>query len=159
MKDDIDILQQMERDHGYVTAERVVQAARVADHVWHHRFVWDDAVAAHQHRLDQARTLIRSVRYEVRHENRVLSTVAYIRDPDAAGDEQAYVSVARLATDADRARSAVLAEFSRVASALKRARDLAAVLGVVDRIEEALSQIEGLSFTLRHETAAPEARQ
>lgn len=159
MREDITILQAMERDNGTVTPERVVQAARAADHVWHHRFIWDDAAAAHQHRLDQARTLIRSVRYVVRHENRVLSTVAYVRDPDAAGDEQAYVSVSRLATDEDRARAAILAEFARVASALRRARDLAAVLGVVDRIEETLMAVEGLSFSLRNEIEAPEARQ
>lgn len=159
MRGDIHILQQLEEEHGHVTPEQVVETARAPDHVWHHRFTWDDAVAAHRHRVDQARTLIRSVRYEIRVENKVLSSIAYVHDPDAAADEQRYVSVARIATDDDRARSALLAEFGRVASMLRRARDLAAVLGLSDKIDEAVAQIEGLSFALKPIGESSETRQ
>lgn len=159
MKDDSDLLHDLERAHGHVTPEHVVDAARAPDHVWHHRFTWDDSVAAHRYRVDQARTLIRSVRYEIRVENRVLSSVAYVHDPDAAADEQRYVSVARIATDEDRARSALITEFTRVASMLRRARDLAAVLGLSDKIADALDTIEGMALALRVPSEAPEARQ
>jgi len=159
MKGDIVILQALERQHGHVTPEAVVQEARAPDHAWHHRFTWDDAVAAHRHRIDQARTLIRGVRYEIRIENKVLSSVAYVHDPDAADDEQRYVSVARIATDEDRARATLIAEFARVASLLRRARDLADVLGMSDKISEMVDQIEGFTLALRVESPVPEARQ
>ena len=159
MKGDINILQELEQQYGHVTPEHVIDTARATDHAWHHRFTWDDAVAAHRHRVDQARTLIRSVRYEVRIENKVLSSIAYIHDPDAAADEQRYVSVARVATDVDRARAALIAEFARVAAMLRRARDLAGVLGLSDRIAEAVDQIDGLAMALKVPIQTPEARQ
>ena len=43
----------------------VVQAAAAEDHPLHECFNWNDSSAANEHRLDQARTLIRSVRVDV----------------------------------------------------------------------------------------------
>jgi hypothetical protein len=48
--------------HGRLDADLVVQVATPEDSPLHERFVWDDAVAGHKFRLNQARQLIRSVR-------------------------------------------------------------------------------------------------
>lgn len=48
---------------GPLTASRVVEAARDPESPAHDRFEWDDARAAHEHRLATARKLIVSVRY------------------------------------------------------------------------------------------------
>jgi len=50
-----------ERD-GKLTPETIVAEA-VSDPLLHAELCWDDAVAGHQHRLEQARKLIRSVRW------------------------------------------------------------------------------------------------
>lgn len=49
-------------EHGRLTPDAVVTAARPADHPLHSRFEWDDAVAGEEFRRVQARELIRSVR-------------------------------------------------------------------------------------------------
>lgn len=53
-----------ERD-GKVLPEAVVDAARPLDSPLHHRFEWDDSIAAEAHRLAQARQLIRQVKIQV----------------------------------------------------------------------------------------------
>jgi hypothetical protein len=48
--------------HGKLTAGVVLADASDPEHPLHDRFEWDDGVAAERFRLEQARTLIRSVR-------------------------------------------------------------------------------------------------
>lgn len=64
---------------GRLEPEHVVNAARDAKNVLHKHFEWDDKVAAHAHRLDQARGIIRSVR---------------VLDGDGSGDKPAFISIA-----------------------------------------------------------------
>lgn len=129
---------------GRLLPESVVQAAVNPLHPLHNEFEWDDSTAAHQHRLNQARTLIRSVKVTVTTEKRVVSTVFYVRDPSAGAGEQGYVSVAKLRTEADMAREALVAEFQRAASLLQRARDLALVLEMEGEVDEAIDTIDTL---------------
>jgi hypothetical protein len=160
MKHDADVLREIETKYGRVTADNVVDAAKDENHIWHERFDWNDETAAHKARLFTARALIRSVIYERRTETRVLRSVAYVRDPDAQPDEQAYVSVASLRTDEERARATLLQEFQRVASVLRRARELADVLNLSDEVETLLNQVEGLAGILRQPPHdAPTAHQ
>lgn len=56
--------------HGELTPQSVVDAARGKRHPLHSRFEWDDSVAAEAYRRVQAAELIRSVR------------VSYISEPD-----------------------------------------------------------------------------
>lgn len=55
-------LQTIYNEHGELLPETVLEAARPASSPLHAYFEWDDARAAHEHRLDQARRLIRSVK-------------------------------------------------------------------------------------------------
>lgn len=48
--------------HQELTPDLVVDEARDPDHPLHHRFEWDDAVAAEGFRREQARSLIQSVK-------------------------------------------------------------------------------------------------
>jgi hypothetical protein len=159
MMSDPAILEAIQAEHGRVTAELVVEASRDAEHPWHDKFDWNNESAGHHWRMMQARSLIRSVRYERRTETRILHSPAYIRDPDAPSTEQSYVSVVSLRTDEDRARAALINEFTRVASALKRAREIADVLGLDDEVAHMLRNVEGLRETLRIQNNGPEARQ
>lgn len=53
-----DELTKIRSQHGVLTPEAVVEAARPADSPLHRRFEWDDAAAAEGYRREQARHLI-----------------------------------------------------------------------------------------------------
>jgi|WetSurMetagenome_2_1015567.scaffolds.fasta_scaffold206546_1 hypothetical protein len=56
-------LERIRASHGvHVTAEQIVEAAGDPLNPLHEAFPWDDAQAAHEHRLEVARSLLRSVR-------------------------------------------------------------------------------------------------
>lgn len=50
---------------GYLTPEIIVETARSKSSALHGSFIWDDAVAAQEHRLEQARKLILASRMVV----------------------------------------------------------------------------------------------
>lgn len=60
-----DVLTALYEEHGTLTADLVVAAAADAASPLHEHFVWDDAEAGHQYRLEQARLLIRTVRVQI----------------------------------------------------------------------------------------------
>ena len=55
-------LQSIYDQHGQLTPHLVVRAAQKPDHPLHSRFDWDNKVAGPKWRLEQARTLIQSVK-------------------------------------------------------------------------------------------------
>lgn len=81
-----EVLEGLLEEHGEITPELVVDAARPADSPIHSQFEWDDSVAAEAHRRGQARKLIRKVRvvYGVDPEGRDKSVRAFVsvRQPD-----------------------------------------------------------------------------
>lgn len=136
---------------GKLTPQAVVDEARNPEHPLHACFDWDDETAAEAWRLEQARTLIRSVRVEITTEERTISTVYYVRDPEKGAGEQGYVELPKLKRKPDLAREALVAEFARAASALQRARDLAAALEMVGEIDEITTRIVALQDSARAE--------
>lgn len=50
-----------QKNNGDVLPEHVVAAAKSKRHVLHSEFEWDDTVAATEHRMEQARKLLRSL--------------------------------------------------------------------------------------------------
>lgn len=113
----------------------VVDAARDAASVLHDQFEWSDAKAADEHRISQARSLIRAVRVQFTVETRVIDAPYYVRDPNAAPDEQGYAALPRLLSDKDAARRAVIREFTVAEGALERARAVAAVLNQDEAVD------------------------
>lgn len=142
-----------ERNGGRLTPRDVVADARDPDSPLHSCFEWDTERAADAYRIEQARSLITSVRLVVRTETRAIKTVYYVRDPEAANREQGYVSVERLRTDKDRAREALLTEFGQIADRLRRGREIAVVLGLSHEIEALLHDVVGLRQRVVEEPA------
>jgi len=137
----IDALRMLEDESGRLTADAVVEEATNPKSVLHDRFQWDDTLAAHAHRIEQARALIRSVKIHVVEETVTVSTVHYIRDPDADENEQGYLSLDRLAEDHDKARLAIRREFRMADAAMQRAEGIAEALemrGVIIKARKAL---------------------
>lgn len=138
---------------GKVTPEQVLAAASEPSHPLHGRFTWNDSDAAHQHRLDQARSLIRSVRVDVRHMHFSVKAPAFVRDP-SAGSAPGYISIGRLRTDEDQSREAVLAEFKLVSTALARAKAIALALGLGEQIEEIENRVINLTRVVQAQATA-----
>lgn len=121
---------------GTLTPTAVLDDARSPNSPLHDYFEWNDDVAAEKYRLDQARRLIRSVRVEIEVDDVVVNVVRYVHDPDADDGEQGYVEAASLRSDEDRAREALAYEFGRVQSALQRAREVSAALGLQGEVRD-----------------------
>ena len=134
--------------YGRLTPDLVVQEAKDPDSILHNLFEWDDAEAGHQHRLFQARQIITSVRVVITTENKKISTVYYVRDPEAGSNEQGYVSIDKLKTDKDLARESIVLEFSRATAYLQRAKNHAQALGLEDDIESLILDVEELKGRL-----------
>lgn len=147
-------LQDIERDAGLLTPEVVVGAARDPASPLHECFTWDDAEAAHKQRIYEARKLIASMRLIVRTEKSKVAVPYYVRHPTLPAEQQGYVSLPTLRTDADLAREALLQEFERAAAALQRARDLAAALSMQDEVETMLEGVRALRERVQSEARA-----
>lgn len=59
-----DLLTGIYVDRGTLDGETVVNEAQAPEHPLHHRFEWDDRVAGHKYRVQQAEQMIRSVKIE-----------------------------------------------------------------------------------------------
>lgn len=129
---------------GRLTPNAVLEDAKDPDSPLHDSFEWDDEKAAHAHRIEQARALITSVRVVQRTDKTAVRAVFYVRDPSAENDEQGYVSTTTLRSDADSARAAIVAEFSRVADMLRRAREIAKALECEDEVESLVRSVVDL---------------
>ena len=128
---------------GELRPEDVVAVAHNPLSPLHRYFTWEDEKAAVERRLDQARVLIRSVRVTYHRVEASVQTVAWMRnpDPEKLSTEQGYVAVRSLEGDLLMARQAILAELARAEANLRRARDLAIVLGCQAMVAE---YMEGL---------------
>jgi len=133
---------------GVLYPEDVVAAATDPAHPLHGHFPWNDAEAAHAHRLDIARRIIRSVRVAVHTQRRELTAPFYVSDPTAGAREGGYLAIPVIKSDEERARAAVKMEFSRALAALKRARDISCALDMDQRVDNLIKIVEELAGEL-----------
>lgn len=129
---------------GRLTPSAVVEDARDPSSPLHGSFEWDVTKASAAHWIEQARRLITSIHVLQRVETTSVRAVYYVRDPSAGSEEQGYVSLPTVRTDADLAREVLIAEFTRVADLLRRARVIAVALGAQGDVETLLSSVVGL---------------
>jgi hypothetical protein len=54
-------LESIKGEYGTLNPENVVKAASDENHVMHPLFEWDDSLAAHQYRINQARSVVRAI--------------------------------------------------------------------------------------------------
>ena len=136
-------LEQLENEHGRLTAEIVVQDAKNPESPLHDAgFQWDVEKAAHQQWLDHARKLISSVEYVVRTERHTISAVAWVRDPRLVGTkQQGYVQVSKLADDQTLARQSLDFEITRALAVIKRVQSLAIVLNLDARLDGMIDEL------------------
>ena len=131
-------------NRGKITPELVVADASDKNSPLHRWIEWDDDKAAYQHRLDQARRLISSVRIVIEEQEITLKGIAYVRDTSLPGGQQGYISITRLKGRKAQAAAVVRYEALRAIAAMDRAREVAAVLNLSIKLEEIISEIESL---------------
>lgn len=139
-------LTSLEHANGVLLPGDVLNNARDPESPLHPFFTWDDSEAAEKCRLLEARQLIRRVRLEVVVRDVPLTVARYVRDPETEARNGAYRDILKVRNEADLARATVIAEMQRVSNAAKRARSIAAVLGLqadLDAITEIANGIVG----------------
>jgi len=144
-------LKALESRAGKLTPEQVVNAAENESSALHSCFTWDDSEAAARWRLDEARTIIRSVRIETVIEERTIRSVAYVHDPGQEQNETGYVAMMKIRKPD--AVAVVRAELNAIAALLERAHGIAqsradAVPGVAERIVGIKAQVVRLVESL-----------
>lgn len=133
---------------GRLTAEAVVSDATSKTSPLHRYFEWDDKKAGHQYRLEQARALIRRISVQVTTISKSARVPAYVRDPDAAPNEQGYVATAAHRTDVDFKRDALKMELHRAGWTLERARAIATFFGLGDQTAHLVAGVKELEAAL-----------
>ena len=134
-------LQQLYDEHGCLTPDIVIEDARDTESPLHEQFNWDVQEAAMEAWRATARRLIRTVKVQVTIEDtkwdpkaRTILPPIYVRDPSRPSAEQGYARVADLRSDRDRAMAALMYEIDRADAAIRRAREVADALGLLDEV-------------------------
>lgn len=90
-------LEEIEQEKGSISANEVLERARNENSALHEYFEWDNTVAAEQHRLSQARYLIRMVVVKIeRSDQEQITTRAFV---ELRGEEGPYKSISVVAKD------------------------------------------------------------
>ena len=140
-----DELAKLYKKHGSLAADVLLKAASKSSHPLHEGFgwIWDDKKAAHTQRLNHARQLISSVKYEVIHERKMLAAPVYIHDPRAEG--QGYTRLDSIKDDQAVALDALKTEISRAVRYIERAQ---AIAGELELDEELKARLETAGIVL-----------
>jgi len=152
MEEKLKALKQVVEKHGELTADLVIKEAnprnrRGVAHALASLIEWDDAKAAHQHRVYLARQIIAGVR-PVLIERGVLQPIRaphYVRDPEKSAREQGYRELLAVKTREEAIADVMATEIGRAASALERALSIALELEREEdagRIRSALTALE-----------------
>jgi hypothetical protein len=124
---------ELEDENGNVAKLAVVERARDPLSAMHGFFRWDLQKAAENDWLNTAALLIRRIKMEVIVREVSLDVTRFVRDTTT---KDQYTNILRVQKNEERSRDTILDEMDRVKKAAKRARNIAAVLGTADHVDE-----------------------
>jgi len=150
-KEAVEAIKALEDSRGRLTHEDVVSAARSESSPLHGYFNWNDTEAAHQHRLEQARDLIKRVKLVVVVEEKMYRAVSYVRDPRKEVGSAGYVSVVKI--NKQTAVGVMRQELRGIVADMDRAINLARakrkeVPGLTKKIAKLRNQVAALADSL-----------
>lgn len=116
---------------GLLKPDDVVRAARRENHPLHRFFTWDNDQAAHQYRLFQARTLIRSVRLSVPDGSLTPPAPAYVALKADVSTGGGYRRTEEIVDDVDLLEALKETALAELRGWVKRYRALTALTGEV----------------------------
>lgn len=142
-------LAKIKAKHGQLTPELVVEEAQRPKSPLHQYFEWDDSAAAVKYRLEQARTLIRSVRVDISVTTTSLPVPRYVRDPRVPHGSSGYADVDEL-SGTDYSRVALDNEFQAIEGRLVRAYALAAHWELTEDLKRLEQDVQALRRKLKN---------
>lgn len=124
---------------GALTPEVVVRDGEVNPRSpFRHFFEWNDALAAHEHRLSQARYLLRSIVVEIeRPEQPEPSVVRAFLPVDPADEDRTYAPIVRIMSDADLRKQVLKRAKRELESWQDRYREYEELAKAMARVSEA----------------------
>lgn len=127
-----------ERNDGDLTDDAILGAAKARNHVLHKWFEWDDSKAAHEHRRQQARKLLRSfeVTYKEAPETPVRAFEIHRQTQPGSVTRTAYRTTDEVLAD-DKSRDKLIASAIRMAMEFRRRFK---GISELDRIVEAIDK-------------------
>ena len=134
--------------NGRVDPVELIEAARDPDHPCHSDFTWDIEQAAQERWRDQARELIRSVKFEVRVEDVGNRVCMYVPSGD---DDSVFVSLPKIRSKSQ-ASAVVLAEVAMLLGNASRAYGIA-----LAKINIVGSDVVAQLLSIREQVAALKA--
>lgn len=130
-------LTRIEREHGGLTPELVVDASREESAPLHPVFEWNDKKAAERYRIVQAGSLIRNVTVKIEEVPRMEPVRAFVNVAPAGKRKGVFVSIKSAMDDVD-SREAVVArafaELENVKEKYASLHELADVFAEIDRL-------------------------
>ena len=136
------------KNGGILRPENVVETARPPKSSLHGFFTWDNSEAAEKWRLEEARTLIRTVTIVNVQDNEVFWTPVFVRDITIPSDEQGYRDI-RGISEMESKMQTLLYELERAEGALKRVLSIADFFGIkniLESIKEKLEEVRKLKL-------------
>ena len=135
------------KNNGSATAELVVNVAKAKRNPLHDEFEWDDSVAGHQHRLTQARGLLRNfvvVRDDITTDRpqRVYQVVREAEQKKPGRIRHVYKSTEDIMHDEDLRAELLHRALRELISFRDRYRDLQELAIVIRTIDETLATVE-----------------
>lgn len=134
---------------GKLTPDNVIERAKVATSPLHGLFEWDDSVAAHKWRVEQARQIISSFEIVVKVERQEIRVQEFVRDPRCKSDRQGYVGFDKIQTDQEVAREFMARELGTAKSCVDRTMSFAKALRLHKDVTQLSKGLESLQDRLR----------
>ncbi len=137
-------LRELEDVNGELTPERVLEDARSENSPLHDLYDWDVDRAAHTAWIIRSRDIIGAFRMTVTISKTVHVLPRYVENPDKVPGAQGYIQLEAIQSDDLLARRVLIAECNRIASAVTRARSIAAFCDMQADFEDLLQRVVGL---------------
>ena len=132
------------KNDGKLTADMVVDAAQSQRHILHPLFEWDDAVAATEHRRNQARCLIRSIEVVYEESPAVQTRVFEIHTKGDGEKKTEYAETIEVLNDP-------VSRDRLIAEAIKAAMQFRRRFGHLQELEKVVDAIESFIEEVEHE--------
>jgi hypothetical protein len=135
-------LRELEDETGYLDVDLVIRTARDnPEDPMHPCFTWDVEKAAWERWREQARAMIRRVRYVEQITQRELDNVPHYVSVTTQPPTSGYKAIDRVAQHEAQSREVFNDEIRRAIAAVERARAVSDILGTRDQLEVVLQQL------------------
>lgn len=142
--DKADLIRSLADPDGYIEPSAVITEARSPRSLLHEDFNWNVQEAAEAHWLETARRLIRFVKLHITIQHREISCVHYVVDPERPPKSKRFIDLTIAAQHRNMAQQILLDEMERITAAVRRAQQVAMVLGLSAQLDALLQDIHAV---------------